>query len=72
MRTLVDLGEAQVRALDDLAKEEKRSRVALIREAVEDYLVRKASSASLDAAFGLWGDRTVDGLAYQKRVRDEW
>ena len=73
MRTLIDLGETEAKALDDLAKEDKRSRAALIREAIENYLAqRKTPSASLDDAFGLWGDRTVDGLDYQRRMRDEW
>jgi hypothetical protein len=27
---------------------------------------------ALDAAFGLWKDRTVDGVEYQRRLRDEW
>lgn len=72
MRTLIDLAEPQVKALDDLARTEKRSRAALIREAVEDFLAKRAPSASLDDAFGLWGDRAVDGLDYQRRLRDEW
>jgi len=38
MRTLVDLGDAQIRALDDLSKKEKTSRAALIRRAIDDYL----------------------------------
>ena len=40
MRTLVDLGEAQAKALDDLAKSAKRSRATLIRDAVADYLAK--------------------------------
>ena len=73
MRTLIDLGDPQIKALDVLAKTDKRSRAALIREVVEDYLAkRNAPTESLDDAFGLWGDRTVDGLEYQKRMRDEW
>ena len=73
MRTLIDLGDPQIKALDVLAKTERRSRAALIREAVRDYLAKRTAPAdSLDDAFGLWGDRTVDGLDYQKRMRDEW
>jgi metal-responsive CopG/Arc/MetJ family transcriptional regulator len=71
MRTLVDLGETQVQALDDLARKDKRSRAAVIREAVEEYLKKHRVSDQRDA-FGLWGDRKMDGLAYQERVRGEW
>ena len=71
MRTLVDLGETQVQALDKLSKKEKRSRAALIRQAVDDYLAKRRSAQESDA-FGLWGKRKVDGLAYQKKARSEW
>jgi len=52
-------------------EEEKRSRAALIRQAIDDYLARRRSKQEGDA-FGLWGKRKVDGLAYQKKVRGEW
>ena len=71
MRTLVDLGDAQVQALDELSKKEKRSRAALIRQAIDDYLAKRQSKQESDA-FGLWGKRKVDGLAYQEKVRREW
>jgi metal-responsive CopG/Arc/MetJ family transcriptional regulator len=71
MRTLLDIGEAQVRALDELSKKEKRSRAALIRQAIDDYLAKRRSDREEDA-FGLWGERKVDGLAYQEKVRSEW
>jgi metal-responsive CopG/Arc/MetJ family transcriptional regulator len=71
MRTLVDLGDAQIRALDELSKKEKRSRAALIRQAIDDYLAKRHRIEENDAV-GLWGKRKVDGLAYQAKVRGEW
>jgi predicted transcriptional regulator len=71
MRTLVDLGDAQLEALDELSKKEKRSRAALIRQAIDDYLAKRRCKREGDA-FGLWGKRKVDGLAYQEKVRSEW
>ena len=68
MRTLVDIGEPQVQALDELSKEDRRSRAALIREAIDDYLAKRRTRRGGDA-FGLWGKRKVDGLAYQEKVR---
>ncbi|CAN5914825.1 ribbon-helix-helix protein, CopG family [soil metagenome] len=71
MRTLVDIGDAQIRTLDELSKQDKRSRAALIREALDDYLAKRRGSRGGDG-FGLWGEGKVDGLAYQEKVRSEW
>ncbi len=71
MRALIDMNDAQVAALDDLAKRVGRSRAALIRAAIDDYLDRHGREQVADG-FGLWGEREVDGLAYQERVRSEW
>ena len=71
MRTLIDLGEAQVKALDEMSKREKTSRAALIRQAVEDFLAKRRPRPDSDA-FGLWGERATDGLAYQEKIRGEW
>ncbi|MDL2410622.1 CopG family transcriptional regulator [Rhizobium calliandrae] len=72
MRTLVDIGDPEVKALDRLAQREKVSRAALIRKAIDDFLARNSSGSSEVEAFGLWGDRKVDGLAYQEDMRSEW
>jgi metal-responsive CopG/Arc/MetJ family transcriptional regulator len=71
MRILIDLGEAQVRVLDELSKKQRRSRAALIRQAIDEYLDRRRSKQIGDA-FGLWGHRKTDGLAYQRKLRSEW
>ena len=70
MRTIVDLADSQVGALDRLAKRRDRSRASLIREAVDDYLDRQRLERE-DEAFGSWGGAT-DGLAFQERARGEW
>ena len=71
MRTLVDFPEGQVVALDQLAKQNKQSRAALIRLAVDDFLKKHQRNQSVNA-FGLWGDQKVDGLDYQQQARGEW
>jgi metal-responsive CopG/Arc/MetJ family transcriptional regulator len=70
VRTWIDLGDGQLQELSELSKAEKRSRAALIREAIDDLLARRRSMHEGDA-FGLWGKRKVDGLVYQKRIRGE-
>ncbi|QKK26871.1 CopG family transcriptional regulator [Rhizobium hidalgonense] len=71
MRTLVDIGDPEIKALDRLAQREKMSRAALIRNAINEFLAR--NNADIEAeAFGLWGDRKIDGLMYQENMRSEW
>ncbi len=71
MRTLVDIPEKQLKELERLSKKRKMSRAALIRDALSDYLGRQKPLEKHEA-FGLWGDRVVDGLEYQRKLREEW
>jgi metal-responsive CopG/Arc/MetJ family transcriptional regulator len=71
MRTLVDIPDKQLKALTRLSKAEKRSRAAIIRDAVAAYL-EKERPAVKSESFGLWGNRVMDGLEYQRKIRDEW
>ena len=73
MRALVDLPEEDIRWLDVRAKQECTSRAALVREAVSEYRA-KSSISGIEAAFGLWKDRTDigDGVEFQRRLRAEW
>jgi predicted transcriptional regulator len=71
MRTLIDITELQVQALEDIAKAEKLSRAAVIRAAIDEY-VRRRNRSEADEAFGLWGKNGMDGLEYQEQVRSEW
>lgn len=73
MRTLIEIEDSKIAALDLIAKEEKVSRSALIREAVADLLERRAKQQT-ETAFGLWSasDKKQDGVIYQRTMRDEW
>lgn len=71
MRALVDMNDAQIEALDSLAKQVHQSRAALIRAAIDDYLERHHRE-QVEDGFGLWGKQKIDGLAYQEEVRREW
>ena len=71
MRTIVDLPDEQIRALKRMSESEHSSRAELVRRAIDEYLARHLPEQG-DDAFGLWRQRKVDGLTYQKRARDEW
>ena len=72
MRTIIDLPRDAVEALDRIGRAESRSRAALIREAVAQFLAGRLPSPNEDAAFGAWSDRNVDGLAYERHLREQW
>lgn len=75
MRILVDLPQDQIDALDRLSGAERKSRAAVIRSAVSDYLKDRDQAdrkAAREAVFGIWKDRGIDGLAYQDAIRAEW
>ena len=62
-------------ALDRLSVAERTSRAAIIRSAITDYLKekdRQQRRKTLEAGFGIWKDRGIDGLDYQERIRSEW
>lgn len=71
MRTIIDLPEDQLEALDGICRRERISRAEAIRRGVA-LLIREGGSVDVRAAFGLWRERAEDGLAYQQRLREEW
>lgn len=72
MRTIVDLPIEAVEKLDLMRDGSKRSRAALIRDAVDEYLCRHVNSPLDAGAFGLWKDKAIDGVEYQEQLRKEW
>jgi Arc/MetJ-type ribon-helix-helix transcriptional regulator len=73
MRTIIDLPEDQLAALDAWRAARGVSRAEAVRRAVATLLdTDVAREAARDAAWGLWKARAVDGLAEQERIRSEW
>lgn len=72
-RFLVDVPEEDVARLDALARAEGKSRAAILREAVTNYIAN-SNKDWLEAGFGLWAKYgfTEDGMDYQNRLREEW
>ena len=71
MRTIIELPPAQIDALDALCRREQISRAEAIRQAVAAH-VGRASAVARASAFGLWRDRGIDALAYERQMREEW
>jgi metal-responsive CopG/Arc/MetJ family transcriptional regulator len=71
MRTIIDIPDQLVESLDRVGKTHQKSRAALVREAITDFL-REKSIPQAEAAFGLWKERNLDGVAYQNDLRQEW
>ena len=72
-RFLVDVPADDVRKLDEIAKREGKSRAAVLREAVSNYL-EVCGKEGFEKYFGLWERHgsTVDGLDYERQLRGEW
>ena len=71
MRTIIDLREDQLAALDRIMADEQVSRAEAIRDAVDVYLRERKRVASR-AAFGGWAHKKLNGLSYTEAARKEW
>jgi metal-responsive CopG/Arc/MetJ family transcriptional regulator len=71
MRTIIEVPEEVIKNLDQVGKQQRKSRAAIIREAICLYLDQKDLKDSA-AAFGVWKKRRKDGLEYQEQVRSDW
>lgn len=71
MRTVIDVSDEMIQSLDRVSGAEKRSRAALIREAIAEYL-RMKSVLPAESAFGIWKANKTDGVHYQNDLREEW
>ena len=74
MRTLVDIPDDKVAALDMLARRKSWSRAEAVRQGIDQLLAadKAADQAALDDAFGGWAHLGFDGLEYQRKIRAEW
>jgi metal-responsive CopG/Arc/MetJ family transcriptional regulator len=70
-RILVDLPDGQVQELAVLAEAEHRPRAAIIRDAIEAYIVNYKRGQGAEV-FGLWKNKKIGGLEYQQELRAEW
>jgi metal-responsive CopG/Arc/MetJ family transcriptional regulator len=75
MRTIVDLPDEQIRALDAYSKKHGISRAEAVRRALAMFLPKRPTR-KLDVrdhpAFGSWKRRAVNSVKYQRKLRAEW
>jgi len=71
MRTLVDIPESELEALNALSKVEGVSRAESVRRAIKAYVEANRPLARHEG-FGLWKDYDIDGDEYQQKIRAEW
>jgi metal-responsive CopG/Arc/MetJ family transcriptional regulator len=71
MRTIVDIPKEQLQALTRLCRRHRISRAEAVRRAIT-CLVDLEGRDEPNQAFGLWSDRSTDGLTYQEELRREW
>jgi len=71
MRTIVDLPDEHVDALQQLGARTQLSRAELVRRAVAEYLDKQHTPGD-ERAYGLWQGRRCDALDYEDRLRGEW
>lgn len=72
MRTIVDIPVEMIEKLDLIGSDSGISRAAVVREAVAEYLDKRASKIEDSEAFGIWSERPVNGLKFQEKIRSEW
>ena len=72
MRTLVDIPEGELEALNALSKAAGVSRAETIRRAIKAYVEPRTPMPGLEGAFGLWKDKGIDTDDYLRKIRAEW
>lgn len=77
MRTIIDLPEKAIQALDAMSAKLNLSRAELVRRSVSAYLERQNASASpiTNDIYGLYHDlydKNADSLDIQNALRREW
>lgn len=71
MRTLVDIPDAMLKEIDDVAKRDAISRAEAVRRAIAQFIAERSLSRT-DSAFGIWKSRHVEALDYEDSIRGEW
>ena len=71
MRILVDIPDRTLESLAEICAQEGVARAEIIRQAIALYLKDQPLQEDV---FGIWKSRQdrVDGLVYERNLREEW
>ena len=77
VRTIITIDEEEKRWLESYSKIHRQSLAETIRCAVNEFKKRKAKDKGhylkvLDASFGIWKNRKIDSVEYQRKLRAQW
>lgn len=81
MRTIIDLTDEQIEQLRSYCECEGVSRAEAVRRGVDLLLARDREArtlrlaqrrSALAATFGMWKDRGIDAVDFQRTLRAEW
>ena len=75
MRTLVDIPDDDIAIINAVTKAQSISRAEFIRRAIAQSLAahrRTQKQKAREAAFGILAGRSIDGMVFQERIREEW
>lgn len=75
VRTLISFPDKDLKKLDNLANKARKSRAQVVREAVTVYLKKNEQQSWKEIVAkcaGMWKDKNIDGLAYERQLREEW
>jgi hypothetical protein len=70
MKTLIDIPDNEAETLSTICKAKGLSRAEAVRRAIRIFIEQNRMSPHF--AFGLWHNKSEDGLDYQNRMRSEW
>ncbi|MCY3746196.1 MAG: ribbon-helix-helix domain-containing protein [Acidobacteria bacterium] len=65
----ISLPDEQAKRLAELCRDEGISRAEAVRRAVDRYLDMHRCRQEV---FGMWREHATEGLAYGRRLREEW
>lgn len=71
MRTIVDLPEEQVRAIEVLCRRESISRAEAVRRAL-GTMIASQQVGGRESVFGAWSGKKIDSRKHVRRLRSEW
>ena len=71
MRTILEIPNEKIKALDHICQRESISRAELICRAIDRYL-SDGDNASVEKSFGIWKHRKINSLKYEETLGSEW